>query len=491
MSTEPSSTVAFLGIGLLGAGFVRALRRRGVAVRVWNRTAKKAQALVADGALAFDDPAEAVRGASRVHLALSDDAAVDDVLDRARAGLAPGVTIVDHTTTSAAGARARVARWSERGCSFVHAPVFMGPKNALDATGFMLVSGDPALVDRLTPELALMTGKVLPFGPEPDRAATFKLLGNLWLLFMVAGVADLFTLARALSVTPAEAAALFDAFNPGPSLPGRAKKMAAGEFSPPSWELAMARKDARLMIEACRTAGEQLAALPAIAALMDRHLAVGEGSDDWTIIGQPLPTAAAPAPIDIYGSQVSSAGRCLWMLEEVGVPYRRLNASSTDEGARAAFLAENPGGKGPYMIDGDVRLFESMAINAYLAAKYAPHLLPTDLGQRALVDQWSYWAITNLQPEALKVLLHTHFLPPEQRDAAQAEAGAKGCVRYLAQLEAALVGEHLVGSSFTLADINAGSVANLALRSGVKAGPRVTAWVEALRARPAYQRALG
>src|SRR5580704_14885613 len=127
--------IAFLGMGLLGSNFVRAYRRRGEDVRVWNRSPAKAIALEAEGARAFSDPAEAARGAARVHLTLSDDAAVDEVLERARPGLEPGVLLVDHTTTSPAGTRARVERWKERGVEFKHAPVFMGPQNALESTG--------------------------------------------------------------------------------------------------------------------------------------------------------------------------------------------------------------------------------------------------------------------------------------------------------------------------------------------------------------------
>src|SRR5262245_9524 len=143
--------IAFFGTGLLGAGFVRALRRRGEDVNVWNRTPAKAQALVADGARAFDDPAAAARGAARVHLTLSDDASVDEVLELARPGLAPDVVIVDHTTTAPSGTAARAARWAERGVAFQHAPVFMGPQNALESTGVMLASGDRARYDALAP----------------------------------------------------------------------------------------------------------------------------------------------------------------------------------------------------------------------------------------------------------------------------------------------------------------------------------------------------
>src|SRR5215469_14654224 len=95
--------IAFFGMGLLGSNFVRALRKRGEDVHVWNRTPEKAKALEADGARAFEDPSEAARGASRVHLTLSEDVAVDEVLERAKDGFSAKTIIVDHTTTSPSG----------------------------------------------------------------------------------------------------------------------------------------------------------------------------------------------------------------------------------------------------------------------------------------------------------------------------------------------------------------------------------------------------
>ena len=78
-----------------------------------------------------------------MHVALSDDAAVDDVLERARPGLGRDAVVVDHTTTSPERRGGARARWAERGIGFQHAPVFMGPQNALEATGIMLASGRP------------------------------------------------------------------------------------------------------------------------------------------------------------------------------------------------------------------------------------------------------------------------------------------------------------------------------------------------------------
>lgn len=278
--------IAFFGAGMLGSGFVRALRRRGEDVQVWNRTAEKATALEDCGARAFADPAAAAKGATHVHLSLSDDGAVDDVLERARPGFAPGVVLVDHTTTTASGTKERVARWDERGIPFVHAPVFMGPQNALESTGLMLVSGARPRVDAVKPRLEPMTGKVLDLGERVDAAASFKLLGNLFLMFLTSGLADFLSLAKALEVPPLEAATLFTHFNPGATIDARMKRMTDAKWSNASWELAMARKDARLMLEEAERGGVPLAVLPAIAARMDAMIARGHGKDDWTVIAK-------------------------------------------------------------------------------------------------------------------------------------------------------------------------------------------------------------
>lgn len=280
------TVIAFFGTGLLGTGFVRALRRRGETVHVWNRTAAKARALEPDGAVAFDDPAEAARGADRVHVTLSDDHAVDEVLERARAGIGKDAVIVDHTTCSVRGTAEREKRWRGRSVAFQHAPVFMGPQNALESTGTMLASGDEPLFRRLAPDLEKMTGKLVYLGPAPERAAAFKLMGNLFLMMMTAGVTEMLSLAKAIGIPAAEAATLFDVFNPGTSLPARAKRVLDADFAHASWELSMARKDARLMMEEAQRGGRTLAVLPALASEMDRWIARGHGGDDWTVIAK-------------------------------------------------------------------------------------------------------------------------------------------------------------------------------------------------------------
>ena len=278
--------IAFLGMGLLGENFVKAMLRKGAQVQVWNRTPAKATSLEALGAKAFADAADAVKGADVIHLTLKDDAAVDDVLSKASAGFKAGAVLVDHTTTSVPGAIERTRVWKERGFTYLHAPVFMGPQNALEGTGTMLVSGDQDVVARMEPAVSGMTGKVLNFGPETGRAAAIKLLGNSFLVTYTVAIADMLSLAKALQVPLSDLTSLFDAWNPGAALPARVKRVSSGVYSNPSWTLEMARKDTGLFIDAAKQGGTHLAVLPAIAAEMDKWIAKGHGGDDWTVIAK-------------------------------------------------------------------------------------------------------------------------------------------------------------------------------------------------------------
>ena len=274
---------AFLGMGLLGSNFVKAMCKKGEQVQVWNRTASKAFALEAAGAKAFEKAADAVRGADIVHLTLKDDATVDEVLATIKETLQPGTVIIDHTTTSAAGAVKRTGEWKKMGFAYLHAPVFMGPANALESTGYMLVSGDQDLIKKYEAGLSSMTGKLVNLGPQEGRAAGLKLVGNSFLLSLTAGIADTLALAGALGISTGDVSLLFDTWNPGAAMPARLKRIATGKFNDPSWELNMARKDAGLMMDA---AGSKLAVIPAIAAVMDKWIARGHGNDDWSVIAK-------------------------------------------------------------------------------------------------------------------------------------------------------------------------------------------------------------
>lgn len=279
---------AFLGMGLLGSNFVKAMLKRGDQAQVWNRTSSKATELEQFGAKAFANLTDTVKNADVIHVTLKDDASVDDVLQSASNSFKPGAIIIDHTTTSKEGAIRRTKEWKERGFFYQHAPVFMGPANALEGSGFMLVSGDEDLIKQLEPELSKMTGKLLHFGSEPGKAAAIKLIGNTFLVCFTTGLRDTMAIGKSLDVTPSEILTLFNSWNPGAQLPARLKRLSAGEYTTPSWELAMARKDTGLFLEAAAKKGIELALIPSAAALMDQWIEKGFGNNDWTVIAKDL-----------------------------------------------------------------------------------------------------------------------------------------------------------------------------------------------------------
>ena len=274
--------IAFLGTGLLGGAFAEAAARRGDSVTAWNRSPDKVQALAQFGVKAAASPAEAVRGATRVHLVLKDDAVVEDVISAARAGLSPDAVLVDHTTTLPTLTAQRSQRLNGEGVRYLHCPVFMGPPAARKAQGSMLAAGPKALFESVRSELAKMTSRLEYQGERPDLAAANKLFGNAMIIGMSAVMADILTIAQGSNVPAEEAVKLLGLLDLNAIVAGRGGNMTKGNFTP-TFELSMARKDVRLMLE---TAGDRpMAALPCIAARMDQLIAAGHGGKDPSVLG--------------------------------------------------------------------------------------------------------------------------------------------------------------------------------------------------------------
>lgn len=189
-----------------------------------------------------------------------------------------------------------------------------------------------------------------------------------------------------------------------------------------------------------------------------------------------------------YGAPKSSATRTHWLLEELGIPYeyRRVDFANKSPD----FLAASPGGKVPAIVDDDVKLFESIAVDFYLAEKYGSYMAGKTLGEKAQTLQWSAWALTNVNPLVIQVLYHTKYLPEAERRADVAKDNREWAAHYLSILDAHLKAHSfLVGDRFSIADIDVASVVNLALAVGVEAGTETRDWMRKLKSRPAYQRA--
>lgn len=195
--------------------------------------------------------------------------------------------------------------------------------------------------------------------------------------------------------------------------------------------------------------------------------------------------------IKIYGSPRTSAGRCFSMLEEIGVPY---DVGSVDMAKREhkspEFLKLNPNGKVPCLVDGDFVIWESIAINSYLAEKYKPELLGAGVEEKSLVNQWSIWGMTELQPPLVDLLIQTVFMPEGKRDLALIEKRRAQLPARMEVLDQALQGkEYLLGGHYTLADLNLVSVVRMAAMTQVDLTPfkNIMTWLERINARPSFQ----
>jgi glutathione S-transferase len=196
--------------------------------------------------------------------------------------------------------------------------------------------------------------------------------------------------------------------------------------------------------------------------------------------------------IKLYGVPRSRALRSLWMLEELGVPYENVKTHFARGGTRTAeFLAINPNGHVPALEDGDLRLFESLAINLYLARRYDKGLWPQTVADEGRAFQWSIWAMTELEEPVVTCLVNRAFLPEEQRDRRKADDAAARFPKPLGVLDRALSERPwLAGDAFTVADLNVASVLLWAPMAGLElsAAPRAAEWLAQCTARPALTR---
>ena len=197
--------------------------------------------------------------------------------------------------------------------------------------------------------------------------------------------------------------------------------------------------------------------------------------------------------LKIYGIARTRAFRALWMAEELGLDYEHFPIEIGDAGARAPeFLAINPNGRLPVIVDGDFVLFESLAITFYLARKHsAGKLYPGTVQGEAKAWQWSFWAIAEVDRGVNIWSLHAIRMPPAERDAGKLAEALAVIAAPFRVLDAALAGQaYLVGDEFTVADLNVAAVISRAIEMDLSGVPNLKAWLTRCLERPAAKAAL-
>ncbi|WP_116807958.1 NAD(P)-dependent oxidoreductase [Steroidobacter cummioxidans] len=275
--------VGLIGLGLMGHGMGESLLRGGHELTVYNRTASKADALVAKGARLAQTPADACHGDVVITM-LADDAAVEEVTFSTQGilnNLAADTVHISSSTISVALADRLSGEHAKAGKRFVSAPVFGRPQVAAAGQLNILAAGAPDSVKRATPVLEAMAQKVWPFGEQPSAANLVKISGNFMLFAAVEALAESIALLRKAGVDEhAYVDMMTNTLFAAPIYKGYAPLITKQQYQPPGFAAPLGLKDVRLAL----AAGESLKVpLPLGSLVRDKFLALiargGEGDD--------------------------------------------------------------------------------------------------------------------------------------------------------------------------------------------------------------------
>jgi glutathione S-transferase len=203
-----------------------------------------------------------------------------------------------------------------------------------------------------------------------------------------------------------------------------------------------------------------------------------------------------PRMIKLYHSRQSRSVRPRWLLEEIGAPYELVTLDmQKGEHKTPAYMKVHPHGAVPALVDGDLQLFESAAICAYLADKFPEKRLAPPVGTpaRGLYYQWMVYSIATLEPPVIDVFMQTAMLPEAERSPAVLAAARKKFADVANVLEQALgTRPFLLGEQFTAVDVMIGSTLAWAQMLGLLEGKKtLQEYVQRLSERPASQKAQG
>lgn len=191
----------------------------------------------------------------------------------------------------------------------------------------------------------------------------------------------------------------------------------------------------------------------------------------------------------LYGTPPTRATRPIWLLNELDIECEIVPLDiPAGEHQSADFLAINPFGKAPALVDGDLSMAESLAIMMYLAEAHGgERFLPTDPIDRARMHQWNLFLVTEIEQPLWRMALHTVIYSEGERIPAEISLARRDCLRMLAPLEAHLEGrDHMVGSALTVADFNAAYTLDWADEDGglLETAPNCLRFVERMYDRP-------
>jgi 3-hydroxyisobutyrate dehydrogenase-like beta-hydroxyacid dehydrogenase len=276
----------FIGIGAMGLPIASNLIAAGAKLRVYNRTAEKAEPLIANGAVPVATPGEAAVAGGIIFTMLADDDAVLRVTegdDGLAARLAPGGIHVSMSTIAPSTARKLALYHMERGSIYLASPVFGRPDNAEKNQLVVCVSGAAAAKNRVRPLHEAIGRAIFDFGEAPDAANVAKLAGNFMIGAAVEAMAEAFTMAEKSGVDRRTVAQMLtQTLFASPVYQNYGAMVAEKRHRPAGFKLPLGLKDFELVL---KTAGEARVPMPVASLVRDRllgALAHGREDMDWS-----------------------------------------------------------------------------------------------------------------------------------------------------------------------------------------------------------------
>lgn len=283
-----SDEIGFIGLGSMGLPMAANLLAAGIKVRVWNRTAEKADPLVAKGAAKAASFAETATPGGVVVTMLADDAAVEAVTlgkDGIAARLGRGGIHVSMSTIAPATATRLAAHHAEYGSTYIAAPVFGRPENAEKKQLVICISGPATALQRIRPLLDAMGRAIFEYGEQPAAANVAKLCGNFLIASAIEAMAEAFTMAEKSGLAREKVAEMLGkTLFACPVYQRYGEMIARKQHTPVGFKMPLGLKDVELVL---KTAGEVRSPMPLAGLLRERliaGLAHGRDEMDWSAL---------------------------------------------------------------------------------------------------------------------------------------------------------------------------------------------------------------
>jgi len=289
--TSSMNSIAFLGVGTMGAGMAGRLLDAGFTVIVWNRHRDRTNPFVARGARAADSPKAAASGADLVIAMVADDAASRTVWlgpDGALAGAARGTVLIESSTLSPAWIGELAGHAAQAGCELLDAPVTGSRTHAASGDLLFLVGGPAAALERVRPALTAMGSRgIVHLGPT-GSGARLKLINNFVCGVQAAALAEAVTLIERLGLDPAQAFPVLSDGAPGsPLVKGVGQRMLKHDYAV-NFALALMHKDLSYAIAEGARAGVPLRTAETARAMFGDAVAAKLADADFAAVVEPL-----------------------------------------------------------------------------------------------------------------------------------------------------------------------------------------------------------